>query len=770
MKKIIWLICLSVTITYSSAQDEPTRSLSELKILLQKSKTDSDRINPLLEMVLIYIRRPGAEKTDIDSALSLLTSAMNISTSLNRPEWQARCFLMYSQLYRETNQIESGKRNINQAIPLLIKYGPKESLGDAYFELQLYYNVYIDSEWVVKKNYADTAERLYKESGNKLKQAAALKHLGDFHQIKGNDSIALEKLYESLSIYQSEKFQQLDGLYDLIGFVLSKKGDFNGALKYGLLAMETAEKLKTDSSQLVTIYNRLGLTCYNLTRYGEASNYFTKAFSIAVRIKDTAAAIVVSPNVMSIYVRLEKQREALAFLQNNKFIYDKGSLENKADYTSIYIRTYLLTNNVKKAEPYVKPLIKLVEGTTDIYIHSRLYRAVIPYYFAAGQYKEMYKYLPDMENFCKQRSFIVGLADNYLWWYKADSALGNYTSAIGHYKLYKEANDSSLHMTANRQINQLMIEYETLKKDQAIASQKNDIKLLTNQAKQQGEQLRQTRVVRNLTYGLAALLLIIVGLLLNGYLSKQRSNKKLQAQQEEINDKNIVLQQVINQKEKLLDEKDWLVKEIHHRVKNNLQIVMSLLNSQSAYIDNEPALTAIHDSQHRVHAMSLIHQKLYNSENVSSIDMSIYVRELVSYLSDSFDTGQRIRFDLNIEPLKMDVSQAVPLGLILNEAITNSIKYAFPDNRNGVISISLSNSTPHHYILSISDNGIGVPLQFKDKRAGSLGMSLMAGLSEDLDGNFSIETNNGTQINISFVHDKGVKKPDGLAASFISNN
>ena len=83
----------------------------------------------------------------------------------------------------------------------------------------------------------------------------------------------------------------------------------------------------------------------------------------------------------------------------------------------------------------------------------------------------------------------------------------------------------------------------------------------------------------------------------------------------------------------MLTEKEWLLKEIHHRVKNNLQIVMSLLNSQSAYIDNEPALTAIHDSQHRVHAMSLIHQKLYSSENVSSIDMSLYIRELVSYLA-----------------------------------------------------------------------------------------------------------------------------------------
>ena len=220
----------------------------------------------------------------------------------------------------------------------------------------------------------------------------------------------------------------------------------------------------------------------------------------------------------------------------------------------------------------------------------------------------------------------------------------------------------------------------------------------------------------------------------------------------------------------MLNEKEWLLKEIHHRVKNNLQIVMSLLNSQSAYINNDAALTAIHDSQHRVHAMSLIHQKLYNSENLSTINMRVYIRELVLYLKDSFDAGKRIRFDLNIEPLELDVSQAVPLGLILNEAITNSIKYAFPGNMEGVITISLSNTNLDNYLLTISDNGIGMPVHVKDKKPGSLGMSLMKGLSEDIDGTFSIENNNGTIIKISFVHDTGVKKYDSFTASFVLSN
>jgi two-component sensor histidine kinase len=253
---------------------------------------------------------------------------------------------------------------------------------------------------------------------------------------------------------------------------------------------------------------------------------------------------------------------------------------------------------------------------------------------------------------------------------------------------------------------------------------------------------------------------IIAVLIIAGLLYRQSRLRKKN---------NTVITHKNEQLQHLLTEKEWLLKEIHHRVKNNLQIVMSLLNSQSVYIDNDAALTAIHDSQHRVHAMSLIHQKLYSTENVSSIEMSIYIRELVSYLNESFDTERRIRFEFDIDPLEMDVSHAVPLGLIMNEAITNSIKYAFPDGRNGIVSLSLSDVSENHYLLSIADDGIGIPNDFK--KTGSLGMSLIKGLSEDLDGNFSMENKNGTIIRISFMYDPSMRNHDAFAtSSFVSNN
>lgn len=127
------------------------------------------------------------------------------------------------------------------------------------------------------------------------------------------------------------------------------------------------------------------------------------------------------------------------------------------------------------------------------------------------------------------------------------------------------------------------------------------------------------------------------------------------------------------------------------------------------------ALSAIKNSPHRIHSMSLIHQKLYNSENISTINMPNYIKELVEYLRESFSLEQRIRFDVKIDPLELDVAHAVPLGLILNEAITNSIKYVFPEDRTGMIYITLETKAENQYLLTISDNGIGFDTNLSNK-------------------------------------------------------
>jgi two-component sensor histidine kinase len=156
------------------------------------------------------------------------------------------------------------------------------------------------------------------------------------------------------------------------------------------------------------------------------------------------------------------------------------------------------------------------------------------------------------------------------------------------------------------------------------------------------------------------------------------------------------------------------------------------------------------ESEHRVYAMSLIHQKLYKSSNVSTINMPEYIGDLVEYLRYSFAVSGKLWFDIQVEPINLDLQQAVPVGLILNEVITNSFKYAFPYSDEDKITVRLFASGDGWLSLIIADNGRGLPPNFDPKQRNSFGMLLIGGLTEDLEGTLHIESIHGTSVHIRF--------------------
>ena len=250
--------------------------------------------------------------------------------------------------------------------------------------------------------------------------------------------------------------------------------------------------------------------------------------------------------------------------------------------------------------------------------------------------------------------------------------------------------------------------------------------------------------------------LVIMTLLVLRYRARQKNNRFLQVHQ------------------KLLAEKEWLLKEIHHRVKNNLQIVISLLNAQSDFLDNPSALHAIRESRQRMQAIALIHQKLYQPDNSTLIDMRSYIKEMVAYLENGFTDNEKINFKLSIDDSKLDVSQAVPLGLILNEAITNAIQHAFPSDRRGLITIELQHpgfppqeprvppvipppespdippGDPPDILLEITDDGQGLPAGFDLSGSNSLGIQLMKLFAEQLEGEIHFHSGQGVKITLLF--------------------
>jgi two-component sensor histidine kinase len=241
------------------------------------------------------------------------------------------------------------------------------------------------------------------------------------------------------------------------------------------------------------------------------------------------------------------------------------------------------------------------------------------------------------------------------------------------------------------------------------------------------------------------------------YYSNKRKNRQLNAQKQEIDQQNMELQELNHEQTLLLEEKELLLREIHHRVKNNLQVITSLLLSQSEFLRDQAAIDIMKESQRRVQTMSLIHQKLYNSGNLSTIYMPEYIGELVDYLKDSFVLRQKVSFILDIEKIGLDVSKAVPLGLILNEVITNAFKYAFPHSSEDRVCIRLL-SIGDLISLEVKDNGRGLPKDFDLTTGSSFGMILMRGMAEDLQGIFEVDGTDGTSISIRFNSQASAKK------------
>lgn len=209
--------------------------------------------------------------------------------------------------------------------------------------------------------------------------------------------------------------------------------------------------------------------------------------------------------------------------------------------------------------------------------------------------------------------------------------------------------------------------------------------------------------------------------------------------------------QIEEQVKASLKEKEVLLKEIHHRVKNNLQIISSLLNLQSDYIQNKQDLELFRLSQNRIESIALIHEKLYQSKDLAQIEFAEYIQELVASLFCSYDVNlSNINLQIDIKPVFLGIDSAIPCGLIINELVLNSLKHAFPGNNSGSISIELYLSDRQEFNLIIGDDGIGFPAEMDFKNTPSLGLQLVNALTNQLGGSIELDTSIGTKFIIVF--------------------
>jgi len=295
----------------------------------------------------------------------------------------------------------------------------------------------------------------------------------------------------------------------------------------------------------------------------------------------------------------------------------------------------------------------------------------------------------------------------------------NFRRAYEYFKIYKNASDELFNADKVKKIAQLELENDFEDREQKLKYDREQEKIAME------ARIKQNKIVRNFSAGGLVMTLALLLFIYRSYKQKQKSNF----------------------------EKEILLKEIHHRVKNNLQIISSMLSLQGNYLSDQKIKDAVNESQGRVKSMALIHQMLYQHDKFSSLDIKEYIGQLVDSISASFDPGKKkISTILKIEQIFIDIDTAIPLGLIVNELLTNAYKYAFPDERKGTVAISLRKENDEKFNLVIKDNGIGLPEKNQiAKQSKSLGLNMVNILTRQIKGDLHITVSEGTQFNIHFA-------------------
>ena len=248
--------------------------------------------------------------------------------------------------------------------------------------------------------------------------------------------------------------------------------------------------------------------------------------------------------------------------------------------------------------------------------------------------------------------------------------------------------------------------------------------------------------------------------------SRKQAESELRRVHDELELRTAALEQEITERKRAekqiklsLQEKEVLLKEIHHRVKNNLQVVESLLRLQSKYTKNEHAVRMFRESQNRIKSMALIHEKLYQSIDLAKINFVDYIQSLVASLFRSYSINSTaINPTIDVADIFFSIDTAIPCGLIINELVANSLKYAFPESKQGQIHICLRSKDENKFILIVSDNGVGFPkdLDFRDTK--SLGLQLVTSLTEQLGAIIELHSHSGTEFRLTFTDVKSEAK------------
>ncbi|MEZ4856407.1 MAG: histidine kinase dimerization/phosphoacceptor domain -containing protein [Gelidibacter sp.] len=588
--------------------------------------------------------------------------------------------------------------------------------------LQNHYKVSKDSTSIFKN--AHKAIILSQKTNNQMALASAYGYLEFYHKTIGKLDSAFQYINKQKAIYSSlndedalaKTYIELKELYEI-------KADYDIATNTIFKALNLFEKTKNKKG-IAQCYAHIGDLSYYTENYEKGVEWCDKAIKIQQELnaqEDLALSYRYKAN-NELFAGPDL-KNALATINKSITIY-----KHLGEFGIPYMASINWRGNIYKYMENYEMAIADYQANYENSEKMGLERYLIPslanighVYIMQGKYKEAIPYNLKAIELIKKTGRVRNLWENYMHVSDAYEAIGDYKSALYYYHLYNDTHESFMDNTIRGLETEAQAKYETGQKNATIVFQEEKI-----------AQQQQTKTLYIILTGLLAT--ILFGLLYN-YKKRQKRNEVLQLLNAQLDSKN--------------KQNELLLKEIHHRVKNNLELVKSLISLQSAQLEDSATKDAMIASQNRVQSMGIIHQKLYQGENLGSIEMKDYFINLGEGILDTFNAENKVKIECAMDNLELDIDTAVPIGLIVNELLTNALKYAFPKDTKGNIQISLSKPNPETLTLKVVDNGIGKTQGLAPKGTG-FGSQLVMLLTQQLNGNMKEDNKNGTAISFNF--------------------
>ncbi len=622
-------------------------------------------------------------------------------------------------------------------------YNSTEQRKDlAYWYIDQGKNAYMSHQYDSSFYYLDVATRISDKSNNARLKGDALHHTGRAHYYKDQNDEAVK-------------------------FYLQ-------ALKYRRTGQDTAGLAET--------YNSLGVAYKHMTEYSSAIRAFNSANEYYYLLGDSAGIGTVDLNIGNVLKSLGRNDMAKAKYFKALDIFLKT--DSQANVASCYNNlgnVYKNENNIDSAFYFMHRTMQLrMEQGGGIPL-SYVYHNLANLHKDIGNYDSAMHYIEVSLAIKSQYDNPVQLANDYETFGSIYEAQGKWQEATRYYELTRKMTEGLVYENEvnvsrslaecyyysgqYRKAGDLFIEYfrlrdsisgpndasliqdELIRYDFFSDSIRTEQLVLENELQQALNEKNQIELESNqrryfFTVAILAMLLIMIIYL---FVSSRRRLAQTHRHQQILTERNEELRRTLISKE----EKEILLKELHHRVKNNLQIINSLIRLQSNFMTEGNFHEKLMETENRVRSMALIHEKLYKSENLSSLSVRNYIEELSIHVSESYENNLKVKYRFDVEQREYRIDSLIPLGLIINEILSNSMKYAFFERESGNISIRMVSDESTTW-LNISDDGLGADLTLENLKEGSLGMDLILSLTEQLDGELHLNTKNGFHYEFKF--------------------